>query len=91
MRWMDNDAYAHVNNVVHYSWLDTAVNAWLVGTGVLDMQGRETIGVVAQTHCNFLRSLAFPQDLQIGLRVARCHCLRHYRLYWRPSNDNIRR
>ena len=69
-RWMDNDAYGHVNNVVYYSWFDTAVNAWLIGNGVLDIQGGETIGVVAETHCNFFASLAFPQDVHIGLRVA---------------------
>jgi acyl-CoA thioester hydrolase len=25
-RWMDNDVYGHVNNVVYYSYFDTAVN-----------------------------------------------------------------
>ncbi|MEK7972301.1 acyl-CoA thioesterase, partial [Burkholderia contaminans] len=25
-RWMDNDVYGHVNNVVYYSYFDTVVN-----------------------------------------------------------------
>ena len=34
-RWHDNDVYGHVNNVIYYSWFDTAVNAWLVEHGLL--------------------------------------------------------
>ena len=33
-RWMDNDPYAHVNNVVYYSFFDTAVNELLIKSGV---------------------------------------------------------
>lgn len=68
-RWMDNDAYGHVNNVVYYSWFDTAVNAWLIEHGVLDIRSSRTIGVVAETHCNFFDSVSFPQDIQIGIRI----------------------
>jgi acyl-CoA thioester hydrolase len=69
-RWMDNDAYGHVNNVVYYSWFDTAVNAHLIEQGVLDIHAGETIGLVIETQCNYFASLAFPQDVEAGLRVA---------------------
>jgi acyl-CoA thioester hydrolase len=70
-RWMDNDAYGHVNNVVYYSWFDTAVNAWLVEQGLLDITGGETIGLVVETGCRYHRSVAFPERVNAGLRIAR--------------------
>jgi acyl-CoA thioester hydrolase len=70
-RWMDNDAYGHVNNVVYYSWFDTVVNAHLVEHGVLDIQKGETIGLVIETQCNYFTALEFPQAVEAGLRVAR--------------------
>lgn len=70
-RWMDNDAYGHVNNVVYYSWFDTAVNAWLIERGVLDMHVGENIGLVIETQCNYFASLSFPQSIEAGIRVAR--------------------
>ncbi|HEX7891126.1 MAG TPA: thioesterase family protein [Ramlibacter sp.] len=70
-RWMDNDAYGHVNNVVYYSWFDTAVNAHLIEQGVLDIRRGETIGLVIETQCNYFAPVAFPQVVEAGLRVAR--------------------
>ena len=70
-RWMDNDAYGHVNNVVYYSWFDTAVNAHLIEQGVLDIERGETIGLVIETQCNYFAPLAFPQTVEAGIRVAR--------------------
>jgi len=70
-RWMDNDAYGHVNNVVYYQWFDTAVNAHLIENGALDIHQGETIGLVVETHCNFFASLAFPQNVHAGMRVGR--------------------
>jgi acyl-CoA thioester hydrolase len=70
-RWMDNDAYGHVNNVVYYSWFDTAVNAHLIEHGVLDIHGGEVIGLVIETQCNYFAPLAFPQVVEAGIRVAR--------------------
>jgi len=69
-RWMDNDAYGHVNNVVYYSWFDTVVNAYLVKTGVLDIEASPVIGLVVETHCNYFGPLAFPQTVIAALRVA---------------------
>jgi len=70
-RWADNDAYGHVNNVVYYSWFDTVVNRYLIGAGVLDIEHGATIGLVVETHCNYFASIAFPQNVEAGLRVAR--------------------
>jgi acyl-CoA thioester hydrolase len=70
-RWMDNDAYGHVNNVVYYSWFDTAVNAHLIEQGALDIEKSQVIGLVIETQCNYFASLAFPQTVEAGLRVAR--------------------
>ena len=69
-RWMDNDIYGHVNNVVYYSYFDTAVNEYLIQAGVLDIHGGDVIGLVIETHCNFFASLAFPRPVQAGIRVA---------------------
>ena len=70
-RWMDNDAYGHVNNVVYYSWFDTAVNAHLIEQGALDIHGGETIGLVIETQCNYFAPVEFPQTVEAGLRVAK--------------------
>lgn len=70
-RWMDNDAYGHVNNVVYYSWFDTAVNAYLIEQGVLDIAHGATIGLVIETQCNYFSPLTFPQTVEAGIRVAR--------------------
>jgi acyl-CoA thioester hydrolase len=70
-RWSDNDVYGHVNNVVYYSWFDTAVNSHLIEQGALDIEHGETIGLVIETQCNYFASLAFPQTVEAGIRVAR--------------------
>ena len=69
-RWADNDVYGHVNNVVYYSWFDTAVNAHLIECGVLDIHAGPLIGLVVQTQCDYFAPLAFPQSVDAGIRVA---------------------
>lgn len=69
-RWMDNDAYGHLNNVVYYSLFDTAVNQLLIDAGALDVERGEVIGLVIETHCNYFSSLTFPQRIDAGVRVA---------------------
>lgn len=70
-RWMDNDIYGHMNNVVHYSLFDTAVNGWLIEQGVLDIHGGERIGLVVETGCRYFAEMAFPDVVTAGIRVAR--------------------
>ena len=69
-RWMDNDIYGHLNNVVYYSLLDTAVNGYLVDAGALDIRHGEVIGLVVETHCNYFAPIGFPSAVDAGLRVA---------------------
>lgn len=70
-RWMDNDAYGHVNNVVYYSWFDTVVNEFLVANGALNIEHSPVIGLVIETQCNYFASVAFPQRVTAALRVAK--------------------
>ena len=70
-RWMDNDVYGHVNNVVYYSFFDTVVNEYLIRAGVLDAERGSTIGLVVETQCNYFSPIAFPERIEAGLRVAR--------------------
>ena len=70
-RWADNDAYGHVNNVVYYSWFDTAVNAWLIERGFLDITGSAVVGLVVETTCSYFESVAFPEAVEVGLGVER--------------------
>jgi len=70
-RWLDNDIYGHMNNVVHYSLFDTAVNGWLIGEGVLDIHGGDEIGLVVETGCRYFSEMAFPDTITAGIRVAR--------------------
>ena len=69
-RWLDNDAYGHVNNTVYYSWFDTAVNQYLIEHGVLDVANGAVIGLVVETQCNYFSAMAFPDLVHVGLRVA---------------------
>jgi acyl-CoA thioester hydrolase len=70
-RWMDNDVYGHVNNVVYYSLFDTAVNGYLIESGALDIHRGEVIGLVVETHCNYFAPIEFPKKVDAGIRVAR--------------------
>jgi acyl-CoA thioester hydrolase len=70
-RWADNDVYCHVNNATYYFYFDTAVNRFLIDHRVLDIERSTVIGIVVETLCRFHRSLAFPDVVEAGLRVAK--------------------
>lgn len=70
-RWMDNDAYQHVNNVVYYSFFDTAVNRFLIDKGVLDIHADKIVGLVVDTGCSYFSSISFPDTVHVGVRVAK--------------------
>ena len=70
-RWEDEDVYGHVNNVVYYSFFDTAVNGFLIDATGTDIRRLDAVGLVAETQCEFLRELGFPGDVQAGLAVTR--------------------
>jgi len=70
-RWMDNDVYRHVNNVVYYAFFDTAVNQLLIEAGVLDIETSPAIGLVVETQCRYFAPIAFPDVVHAGVRVAK--------------------
>ena len=69
-RWMDNDAYGHVNNVHFLSYFDTVVNTYLIGRGALDIQKSAVIGLVVETQCQYLAPITYPETVTAGVRVA---------------------
>ncbi len=70
-RWHDNDIYGHVNNVVYYGFFDTAVNYYLIQQGGLDIQDGDIVGFVVSSACDYFASIAYPDLIEVGLRVAR--------------------
>lgn len=70
-RWMDNDVYGHVNNVVYYSYFDTVINEYLIREGGLDIHRGQVIGITPETFCRFRDSFSFPEQIEAGLAVAR--------------------
>ncbi len=70
-RWSDNDIYGHVNNVTYYSYFDTVVNNYLIEHGGLDIVAAPVIGVAVETMCRFAESVAYPETIELGLRVAK--------------------
>ena len=69
-RWLDNDLYGHINNVIYYSFFDTVVNRYLIEGGFLDLARSEVIGLVVETGCRYAKAIAFPEPVTAGLRVA---------------------
>lgn len=70
-RWSDNDVYGHVNNVIYYSWFDTAVNGLLIERGAINLHSGDVIGLVIETQCHYFAPLAFPEAIVAGIRVAK--------------------
>ena len=68
-RWMDNDIYGHVNNVNYYAYFDSAVNRYLIEEGGLDIHKAPIVGFVVNSNCSYLSPIAYPQDIEAGLRV----------------------
>jgi acyl-CoA thioester hydrolase len=70
-RWMDNDVYGHLNNVVHYSLFDTAVSGWLLEQGLIHPHRGDQIGLVVETGCRYFAELSFPDVITAGIRVSK--------------------
>lgn len=70
-RWHDNDVYGHVNNVTYYSFFDSAVNTYLIEVGGLDIHSGPVVGFVVSSSCDYFASIAFPERIDIGLRVGK--------------------
>jgi acyl-CoA thioester hydrolase len=70
-RWMDNDIYGHVNNALYYGFFDTAINQYLIAEGGLDITAGKVIAMAAESQCQYLKALAFPEVMEVGLRVGK--------------------
>lgn len=70
-RWHDNDVYGHVNNVTYYSYFDSAVNTYLIERGGLDIHDGPVVGFVVSSSCDYFASIAYPDLIEVGLRVAK--------------------
>jgi acyl-CoA thioester hydrolase len=68
-RWMDNDVYGHVNNVIYYSYFDTVINEYLIRAGGLDIHDGKVVGYAVESNCRFHRAFSFPDSIDAGLRV----------------------
>lgn len=70
-RWADNDVYGHVNNAAYYGLIDTAVNRYMIARAGLDIHNGPVIALVVETGCRYHAPLAFPDDVEVALKVAR--------------------
>jgi acyl-CoA thioester hydrolase len=70
-RWMDNDVYGHVNNALYYAFFDTAINEYLITKGGHDINVGAVMAFAAESQCQYLRPLAFPEVIDVGLRVGK--------------------
>jgi len=68
-RWMDNDIYGHVNNVVYYSYFDTIANQYLIEQGGLDIHSASIVGYVVASACQYLSPVSYPEPLEGAFRV----------------------
>ncbi len=87
---MDNDIYGHINNAVHYSYFDTAVNRYLIDTGVLDLRNSTVVGLVVETGCSYFKEIAFPDPIWAGVRVTHIgKSSVKYEVALFPNNDEL--
>jgi acyl-CoA thioester hydrolase len=70
-RWNDNDVYGHMNNVIHYSMMDTLVNMWLIREAGFDPRTSQVIGLCVASNCSYKAESAFPDVIRVGLRIGK--------------------
>jgi len=70
-RWSDNDIYGHVNNVIYYSYFDTAANRYLIEEGGLDISDASIVGYVVNSGCEYHAPITYPESVVAGVRVDR--------------------
>ena len=68
-RWMDNDAYGHMNNIVHYALIDTAVTDWQRIHGFFNEDHKCLEFMVVESGCCYFSEAAYPDKIAIGLRI----------------------
>ena len=68
-RWIDNDVFGHINNVNYYSYFDTTVNHYLIEAAGFEIHADAIIGFVVHSECDYFKPIAFPDAIEIGLRL----------------------
>ncbi|MDF8334961.1 acyl-CoA thioesterase [Novosphingobium cyanobacteriorum] len=90
VRWMDLDAYGHVNNAVYYAMMDQVVTVYIVEAGVIAMGISPSIGLCVASACDFHQSIEFPEVVDARLRVGRLgdKSVRYEIGLFRPGHDD---
>lgn len=70
-RWADGDPYGHVNNVIYYSWFDTAVTKMLFERRIIWLPDSPSIGLCVESKCEFLQPVEFPETIDARVRIGR--------------------
>lgn len=70
-RWQDNDLNGHIASATVYSFFDSAIQSLLIERAGIDPQTGAVVAFVVSSACDFYASAAFPECLEVGVRVAR--------------------
>ena len=68
IQWGEMDAFSHLNNVVYYRYAESARIAYLQTLGMFD---GSMVTVLAQSSCQYLRPVTYPDTLLLGVRCQR--------------------
>ena len=55
--------------MAYYSFFDTAVNGFLIEATGTDIRNLPAIGIVAESSCQFLSAISFPDTIHAGLAI----------------------
>lgn len=68
IHWGEMDAFSHLNNVVYYRYAESARIVYLQALGMFD---GSMVTVLAQSSCQYLRPVTYPDTLLLGVRCQR--------------------
>jgi acyl-CoA thioester hydrolase len=72
VQWGDQDAFAHVNNVVFFRWFESARIAYFRRIGLMKhLDGGQVGPILAAASCDYRRSIVFPDTVRVGIRATR--------------------
>ena len=69
VRWGDMDAFGHVNNTVYFRYMEQARIEWMAS--LMDLSQPATVApVLVNAQCDFLRSLKYPDQIEVAMYIA---------------------
>lgn len=68
IHWGEMDAFNHLNNVVYYRYSESARIGYLEALKMFD---GSMVTVLAQSSCQYLRPVTYPDTLLLGVRCQR--------------------